>query len=308
MKMKVFMDNDLKLDGDRNVFGIGAFDGFHRGHQKLVELLNNYQREGYKAGIISFFPHPDVILKRVKYQPLFPPEERIKQVEEMGLDLFIIIKFTYSIAKMGAEEFAEQWLRKKFNAKIIVIGENFTFGYEGKGDRKTLENLGKKLGFEVKTVPLLKFNGFPISSSRIRKAINDGDMEKVASLLGKPYYLRGKVIKGEGIGKKMGFPTANIFTIWKMLPPDGVYAVICEINNKRKVGALHIGPRVTFGKTKRAIEVHIIGFDGDIYGKEIKVSFIKRIRGTIKFKNIKELQSRIREDIKEIALITSSFL
>lgn len=308
MKIRVFMDDNLQLPLGKNIFGLGAFDGFHRGHQKILEILKSYQENGYRAGIISFFPHPDVVLKRVKYQPLFPPEERIKQVEEIGLDYFIIIKFTPSLAMVRAEEFAEEWLKRKFNAESVVIGENFTFGYMGEGNSKLLESLGKKLGFEVKIVSLVEHDGKPVSSSRIREAINNGNMEDIPNLLGRFYYLRGIVVKGEEIGRKLGFPTANISTTWRMIPPDGVYAVICEINNVKRAGALHIGPRITFGKTKRTIEVHIIDFDENLYGREIKISFIKRVRGTMKFKNADELKKRIGEDIEEVRKITSPFL
>lgn len=300
--MKVFFGKGLRMKEGRYAYAIGAFDGLHAGHLSIVEELRKLKGRGYIPALISFFPHPDAFVKKEGIKLLFPLEERIHQFAEAGMEVVVLLKFDREIAGMEPEDFVRKVLRENLKAKYAIIGRNFTFGKEGKGNAELFLTLSRKNGIHGKVVELVHRDGEVLSSSAIRKRVEMGDVEGASRFLGYNFYIRGKVIKGDGMGRKIGFPTANLHTRWKLLPADGVYACLCDVEGKRGrfKGAANIGPRPTFGRMEKSVEVHIIDFKDDIYGRDVKLEFVKRIRDVKKFPGRDDLLRQIEEDIKRV--------
>lgn len=299
--MKVYFGNEVWLPESNYAYPIGAFDGFHKGHRAILEELKKFREKNSIPSIVSFFPHPDAIFRK-NTNFLFPIEERIKQVEKAGIDVMILLRFSDDLAELAPEEFVKIFLKERLHASWVVIGKNFTFGKGGEGDSNLLIKLCKKYGLNAKAIDLVYQDGRVVSSSFIGEELRKGNVERVRELLGYDFYIKGKVIKGDGIGRKIGFPTANIESWWKVIPEDGVYAFICEIEgiNRKFRGALSIGPKPTFGKIERTIEIHILEFDGYIYGREITVWFLKRLRDIMKFRTVEGLAKQIKKDIMDV--------
>jgi len=303
--IKVYFDIKPEVRG-RHAYAVGAFDGIHRGHRFIIQELKKLKEKNCTPSVLSFFPHPDAILKKNTCF-LFPIEERIRQMEKEGIETAVILKFDRKIAEMGAEQFVKTFLKEEIDAEWIIVGKNFTFGKKGEGDSELLVKMCSKYGINAKVVELFSWEGKPVSSSLIREELKKGSVERAGELLGYNYYIRGKVIKGDGLGKKIGFPTANIYPFWTPVIPDGVYATFCEIEGRtgKFAGALSIGPRPTFNKVEKVIEVYILEFKDEIYGREIKIEFLKRIRGIKKFESVRELVRQIERDVSEVKKITN---
>jgi len=303
--IRVYFDRKPEIKG-RYAYAVGAFDGIHRGHRFILQELKKLKEKKYIPSILSFFPHPDAILKK-NTDFIFPVEERIRQMENEGIETIVFLKFDWEIAEMEAEEFVKTILKNELDASWVIAGKNFTFGKSGEGDSELLVRLCSKYGIKANVIDLFSSeDGKPISSSLIREEMKKGNVERAVELLGYNYYIRGKVIRGDGLGRKIGFPTSNIYPFWKVIIPDGVYATRCEIEGKKGkfAGALSIGPRPTFNKIERVIEVYILDFKDNIYGREIKIEFLKRIREIKKFGNAQELVKQIERDVKEVQKIT----
>lgn len=305
--MRVYFDSQPEIEG-RCAYAVGAFDGIHRGHRFILEELKKLKKENYIPSILSFFPHPDVLFQK-NTDFIFPIEERIRQIENEGIDRMVFLKFDKEIAEMEPEEFVRKFLKKRLNADIVIAGKNFTFGKRGMGNWEMLIRLCTKYGIKAKIIELLSYRGKTVSSSFIRKELKKGNVNTAADLLGYNYYIRGKVIKGDGVGRKLGFPTANIHPFWKAILPDGVYGTRCEIEGKKGkfAGALSIGPKPTFNKTERVVEVYLLDFKDDIYGRTIKIEFLKRIREIKRFRSPKELVDQIERDVGEVRKINLTF-
>jgi riboflavin kinase/FMN adenylyltransferase len=304
--MRIYFDREPEVKG-RYAYAVGAFDGIHRGHKFILQELKKLKEKNCIPSILSFFPHPDSILKK-NTSFLFPIEERIRQMEREGIETAVFLKFDREIAEMDAEEFVKTILKNKLDAEWVIVGKNFTFGKRGEGDSELLIKMCSKYGINAKVVELFSCDGNPVSSSLIREELKKGSVERAGELLGYNYYIRGRVIKGDGLGRKIGFPTANIYSFWKPIIPDGVYATFCEVEGKtgKFAGALSIGPRPTFNKIERVIEVYILDFKDEIYARKIKIEFLKRIRGIKKFGNAKELVNQIERDVSEVRKIAMS--
>lgn len=276
---------------------VGSFDGLHLGHQKILNLMKD---TGGLTTVLTFEPHPQTIVK-----PEFPPppqltdrEERIELFRQIGIDRLLFAKFDEKFAAMSAEEYVGKILAGTLRVRNIFIGPNHKFGRDRSGDVELLRKMGSELNFHVHVVDPVILGDEVVSSSRIRRKLTAGDALTAYKMLGKPYNLIGSVIKGEGRGRKLGFPTANIngISAGKLMPPPGIYSTITDVGGDVWRSVSHIGPRPTFDVAAPTIESHLIDFDGDLYGKEIKIGLIRKQREIIAFDNIKSLISQMMFD------------
>lgn len=302
--MKVFTDKDVQQgDGLKSivrggaVVTIGNFDGVHLGHQAILSLVKQRARELLvPAVVITFDPHPRKVLTAPEYLKLLSnKKQKCQLLKEFGIDILVTLKFDKSFASQTAAEFIERWLMK-FNPKVVVVGYDFSFGRGGAGTLEILKEEGKMRGFLVEVVEASRVDGMVVSSSKIRNLIEAGEIAKANKLLGRPYSLIGPVVKGHGRGRKIGFPTANIDSSAEIVPADGVYAGEVILDGKALPAMVNIGTNPTFEDLARTIEACILNFDRDIYGQEVEVRFLERIRPEIKFKSVEELVKQIEKD------------
>ncbi len=281
------------------VLTLGNFDGVHLGHQKIFNAVKEEARKiDGEAIIFTFDPHPLQVLAPQRCPPFITPfKKKLMLVEMLGIDVIIVAIFDLGIANITPEAFVKQILVDKIGPKKILVGYNYYFGKDRKGNVEMLIHLGKKFGFEVKVIGALKVNDTPVSSSKIRELIQDGQMGQAAQLLGRNYRLMGKVIWGSGRGKDLGVPTANLEILNGLYPKTGVYAVEVIIGNKTYLGVADVGYNPTFGKNPLSVEVHILDFSRDIYGEEIQLVFYERIRDEKAFKSPDSLIRQMRKDI-----------
>jgi riboflavin kinase/FMN adenylyltransferase len=284
----------------RSIVTIGNFDGLHLGHQELIKRIIRRAKETSSVSmVVTFRPHPLKILAPEKCPPLISIyEEKIGLFEKLGIDVLVKIPFTLDFSAMEPREFVKNVLCELLGAKEIFVGYNYRFGKGRKGDIRMLKALGEELGFVVREIDQVSLDGEVISSTRIRQLLKDGDVEHAAKLLGRRYALSGIVVKGDGRGRGLGVPTANIAPRHAIVPSNGVYAVGLFVRDKYYSGIVNIGVRPTFDTKSLAIEVHIFDFDEDIYGEEITVYFISKMRGEKKFQNAESLIKQIHADIK----------
>ncbi len=283
---------------------IGSFDGLHEGHRTLIKnVVNEYE---YTPTIASFWPHPREILFKETRLRLDLPSEKLPLLEDLGIKQLVLIPFDLNLSRLSAEDFINKILIKQLQARTISVGENFRFGYQRSGDIKTIENSIKSKNIKLNIVPLLKDQNGRISSSRVRQLLLQSDLKNAKALLKRPYSFSGRVVKGKGLGKSIGFPTANLeIDGRKFLPGEGVYAAwSTEINSGNKFeSVMNLGPQPTINPlSPSAVEVHIIDKNINLYDLELLVEPVKMIRTQIKFSNIEELSNQISKD-KELAKI-----
>ena len=282
------------------VVTVGTFDGVHRGHWEVLEAVRaEAGRVGMPAVLVTFHPHPlRVVRPDEAPQLLTTPLEKKEILAESALDYAVFIPFTHVLKSYPPERFVREILIDRLRMRHLVIGYDHGFGRGRSGDVDTLREIGARLGFGVHVVGALTTNGDAISSSKIRTALREGRVEEAARGLGRPYSLRGPVIRGDGRGRALGFPTANIQVTdpHKLLPREGVYAVCATLRNGTHRGVLHLGPRPTFKGSPPSVEIHLFDFEGDLYGEEIRVDFCARIREIHHFASRDELVEAIRAD------------
>jgi riboflavin kinase / FMN adenylyltransferase len=282
---------------------IGNFDGIHLGHQLIIRrLVEEARREKCPATVISFDPHPKMVLhpERRPFYLITSLEEKIRLLAGLDVDAFILIPFSLEYARTTAEEFVRGVLEERLHIRKIIIGHDYTFGRGKEGDEAFLSTFGRRLGFGVEVMNAVRVGETTVSSTRIREALLAGEVRLAASLLGRPYNLGGRVIAGNRRGVRLGFPTANIRPEKELVPARGVYAVQVLLDGIRRQGALSIGINPTFTDGKRSIEVHILDFHEDIYDKTLDMLFIERLRDEIRFTTPEELIARIDRDIAQV--------
>src|SRR5512147_2297012 len=285
---------------EESVVTIGSFDGVHRGHQSLIAGVREAALKANRAAVVmTFFPHPSVVLGRAQPFYLTAPEEKLVQLNQAGADLLVEMPFTTETAQIRAADFVEL-LRQHLRLRELWIGHDFALGYKREGDAEFLTKLGQARGFAVHVADPLTNDGEIISSSNIRTALREGDVAHAAKLLGRPFRLSGKVVRGDGRGKTIGVPTANL-DVWQdhAIPANGVYACRAWVGHIPHRAAVNIGtrPTVTY-ETRRTVEAHLLGFDKDLYGLNIALDFFERLRGEQKFANVQELVTQIKSDIE----------
>lgn len=290
---------------------IGVFDGVHIGHRKVILSAVSAAREsGLKSVALTFNPHPAKVLNpKSKIPSLISLGHRIKLIEECGVDTLIILKFTNSFSRVTPEKFVKNVLMNRLRVRELYIGENFNFGYGAGGSAKGLLRMGKIYGFKVKIVRSIKVTARVVSSTLIRSLIMGGKLDLAAKFLGRPVSIFGTVVKGVRLARQLGYPTANINPHHEVIPPCGVYAVRVKCAGRIYGGVLNIGVRPTFFSPRDeepAIEVHIFRFRGTIYGRDIEVFFVKKLRNEIRFGNENDLIAQIQRDAKEATSVLKS--
>ena len=281
------------------ILTIGTFDGVHLGHKKIIKKLVKSAKENkLRSCILTFFPHPRNFLSKSNDLKMINTIREKKEIlDELGVDELIIQEFNDEFSNLNANEFIKHLL-KFCEIKEIIVGFNHKFGKDREAGIDELKIYGKKYGFDVCEIDAFDINQINISSTKIRNAIGAGEVELCNEYLGYNFSIDGNIVKGKSIGKKIGFPTANIRVEenYKILPKNGVYFVSCKIRNIQKFGMMNIGFNPTFGNKKLTIEVNIFDFNQEVYGENIKIEFIKFIRNEIKFQNIDELIKQIKID------------
>jgi riboflavin kinase / FMN adenylyltransferase len=295
----------LPLDGRGTVVTVGTFDGVHRGHWEVLKEIGRRARAtDRRAVLVTFHPHPLRIV-RPEFAPalLTTPDEKKEILAESGLDYVVFLRFTKALSKFSPSRFVEQILVRHMGVQELVIGYDHGFGRGRSGDAETLRTLGARLGFGVDVVPPVPMGDTPVSSTRIREAVAAGEMGVAREGLGRPYSLRGVVVRGEGRGRTIGFPTANLQIGYgdKLLPGPGIYAVRALLRRGNFAGALHVGPRPTFQGSSPSIELHLLDFDSgtDLYGAEVRVDILERIREVRAFGSVEELTQQIERDVRQ---------
>jgi len=291
--------NDFKGDLPYVVVTLGNFDGVHRGHQKLFNNAISMAKTHHGTSIIlTFDPHPLKLLHpEIVIPQITPMDVKLQLLSNSGMDRVILQPFTHDFAKINAEDFIENILVKCLNPEIVIVGQNFRFGKDKKGDISFLKKLGKKLGYMVLEVEHVMDNDIVVSSSVIRSDIQNGSMVRAEKFLGRPYMIAGSVVQGDNRGREIGFPTANIETTHELIPPNGVYAVLVKIRNEFKNAVANIGVRPTFNKSERTIEVHLLDYDNSLYHHDLSIYFIKKLRDEVRFESVEALINKIKNDI-----------
>ena len=298
--MRIF-DNLKSYSSEKeSILTIGTFDGVHIGHNKILKrLIQDSKKNNLSSLVMTFFPHPRMILnKSHEIKMIDTIDEKINLLEKTGLDNLIIHPFDNNFSKIRAKEFVEEILVKKLKIKEIIIGYDHKFGKDREASVEDLKKFGKDYMFTVKEIPAQEIDSIAISSTKIRNAILNGEIEKCNKFLGRNFILTGKVVYGEGLGKKIDFPTANIEIkeTYKIIPKNGVYLVKTKINSNTYFGMMNIGIRPTVGGTNKSLEIHYFNFKDNIYGKNVSIEIIKKIRDEEKFSSIDQLKIQLKKD------------
>lgn len=287
---------------------IGVFDGVHLGHKYLLSQLTKQAREqDLLSGVVTFNRHPHEVLSPQSKLPFLTDlTQRINLLKNEGVAAIITLSFTRELAQLSARRFVSL-LKKYLRMRGMVIGADFVLGQNQEGNANILRSLGQDMKFSVTVIPPVMINGEVVSSTAIRNALADGDMKKVLNLVGRSFSLNGRVTKGAGRGGELGFPTANLdIDPGQALPAEGVYATWAYINAQAYQSMTNIGRQPTFGGSQRVVEVYILDFHGNLYGRELKIDLIERLRGEKRFDTPEELKKQITEDIKRGRAILSS--
>ena len=298
--MRIF-DNLKSYSSEKeSILTIGTFDGVHIGHNKILKrLIQDSKKNNLSSLVMTFFPHPRMILnKSHEIKMIDTIDEKINLLEKTGLDNLIIHPFDNNFSKIRAKEFVEEILVKKLKIKEIIIGYDHKFGKDREASVEDLKKFGKDYMFTVKEIPAQEIDSIAISSTKIRNAILNGEIEKCNKFLGRNFILTGKVVYGDGLGKKIDFPTANIEIkeTYKIIPKNGVYLVKTKINSNTYFGMMNIGIRPTVGGTNKSLEIHFFNFKDNIYGKNVSIEIIKKIRDEEKFSSIDQLRIQLKKD------------
>jgi riboflavin kinase/FMN adenylyltransferase len=280
---------------------LGNFDGVHLGHAALLaELRRQAQALAIPTVALTFDPHPLQLLRPDRFEPvLTTTADRAELIHAAGADHVLVLRTTPELLHLSATGFFEQVIRQGLKARALVEGENFGFGRNREGNVQTLATLCRQADIAFTVLPRFPREGAAVSSSRVRQALQRGAVDEAAVLLGRPYRLGGSVAGGQSRGRKLGFPTANIERPETLVPGDGVYAVRAWHEGRSWPGAANVGPNPTFGEQARKVEVHLIGFAGDLYGRRLAVDFLARLRDTRAFSGVPELVEQLRRDVEQ---------
>lgn len=304
--MKIFHSIKDFSSPKKTILTLGTFDGVHIGHKKILEkVIQHTHGEEYESLVLTFFPHPRMILQeRSEIKLLNTISEKVSLLDQLGIQNLVIHPFDESFSRLTAEEFVKTVLVEQFKIQKIIIGYDHRFGRNRTADINNLIEFGEKYNFEVEQISAQEINAISVSSTKIRNAIQEGDMLLANKYLGYDYFLTGTVIQGKQLGRTIGFPTANlkIEEDYKLIPLKGVYIVSSQINNQEVFGMMNIGLNPTVGGENLSVEIHYLDFEADLYNQQITVSILKRIRGEEKFDSITLLKEQIEKDKKEFLL------
>ena len=283
------------------ILTIGVFDGVHRGHQHLLKrVVEEASREGMLSGVLTFVNHPrSVLVPDTCISYITSVEDRLTLLKEAGIDMVIPLHFDMELSRLRAHEFTGL-LQERLRMAGLVMGYNFAMGYKREGTPETLATIGNEQGFFVNVVDAVSVEGGRVSSTVIRNSVTAGDVAGASELLGRPFSLCGKVVVGDGRGKTLGFPTANLdYSEDRLVPGNGVYATWACVGDDRYMAATNVGVRPTFGENERAVEAFLLDFDGDLYGKDVTLEFVGRLRDELRFESAEALVTQMHVDVEQ---------
>jgi riboflavin kinase/FMN adenylyltransferase len=281
------------------VLALGNFDGLHRGHLKIIERVRRGAAEhGGAPMAMTFDPHPSRVVRPDKAPPLLmTKEQRLEAFERAGISAVAVVRFTSELSKWDPETFVRTVLVDWLRVSEVWVGANFLFGHDRSGNFSTLRTLGQRYGFRADKIDPVRYKEFVVSSTRIRRLVSEGRMDEAGALLGHQFYLDGRVVPGAHRGRELGFPTANLETSNELLPPNGVYATMTTIDGIVHPSITNVGVRPTFGDTtKTIIEAYVLGYEGDLYGRQVRLGFVQRLRDERKFDDVDALRAQIEAD------------
>ncbi|RTY88431.1 bifunctional riboflavin kinase/FAD synthetase [Flavobacterium sp. RSP15] len=300
--MKIFHSINDFASPKKTILTLGTFDGVHIGHKKILnKLIQNTENENYESLVLTFFPHPRMVLQEHSDLKLLNTiAEKIDLLGKIGIENLVIHPFDETFSRLTAEEFVSTILVDRFHIHKIIIGHDHRFGRNRTADIDDLIAFGKEYNFEVEQISVQEINAISVSSTKIRKALLEGNMALANEYLGYDYSLKGKIIQGKQLGRTIGFPTANlkIEENYKLIPQNGVYIVQSSINQKTVFGMMNIGFNPTVDGQNQSIEIHYFDFDADLYNQDISVSILQRIRSEQKFESVDILKGQLEKDKK----------
>ena len=300
MALKIHKGANAFKGEKQTVVTIGTFDGVHAGHQKIIKrLVDAAKIENLESVIFTFFPHPRMVLQKESGLKLINTiEERTEILEKTGIDHLVVHPFTQQFSRLTAQEFVRDILVNRLKAKKVIIGYDHRFGRNRTADINTLKQFGEEYGFDVEEITKQEVDQVAVSSTKIRNALLEGRVEKANSYMQSPFCLTGKVVKGRGLGKEFNYPTANlnIEEDYKLIPKNGVYVVCSKIEGERFFGMMNIGTNPTVGGKDQTIETYFFNLDRDLYGAELKIEMLVRIRNDKKFDSVNALKIAMKQD------------
>lgn len=287
---------------------IGNFDGVHRGHQSmLATLISRARAAGTRAVVMTFDPHPIALLRPQQTPPaLSLLDHKLELFERHGIDTVVVYPTDAALLRLTPDEFFRNIIENELNAVGLVEGPNFFFGQKRAGNVQTLSRLCAAASRSLEVVPAVLVNGQMISSSEVRSRIASGRIAEAVAMLGHPYRIRGRVVAGAARGRTIGFPTANLDGVTTLLPPDGVYAGVCVVENRSYAAAINLGPNPTFGEGARKFEVHLLDFAGDLYGRTLDVDLLARVRDVVRFESSDALKQQLKEDLAAVHALANA--
>ena len=280
------------------VLALGNFDGLHRGHQKIIERVKRGAAEhGGSPMAMTFDPHPPRIVRPDKAPPLLMTKaQRLDALHRAGIQCVAVVRFTRELSQWDPDTFVRTVLAEWLRVSEVWVGANFLFGHDRSGNFTSLRTLGQRYGFRADKIDPVRYKDFVVSSTRIRRLVSEGRLDEAGALLGHPYYLDGTIVEGSRRGREIGFPTANMKTENELPPPHGVYATTMTIDGIVHAGLTNIGTRPTFGETATTIETHVLGYSGDLYGRDVRLGFVLRLRDERRFDDVDSLKAQIEAD------------
>lgn len=307
---RYFGSSSVEVSSFRNpAVTIGVFDGLHRGHAHVIEHLGAFaDRVGGEAVVVTFDTHPMAVIAGAPPRHILSTEHRLLLLERMGVDAALVLPFDEATRRTPFDEFTRDILVSRIGVRGLLFGYNSNFGFEGKGTPASVAPLGAAHAFEIVEAPAIQVEGAPISSSRIRTAIERGDFAAVGAMLGRPHALYGTVVRGDGRGRQLGFPTANVDLGGEIVPPRGVYQVVAELRGQRYAAVANLGLRPTFAGGAQGLppepilEVYIPNVDFEFYGAHMEVEFVRKIRDERTFPSREALVAQIRDDVASLGM------
>ena len=310
--MEVIYNIDNYIPKKRAILTIGTFDGVHVGHQKIIsDLVAKSKKEDLCPLVLTFFPHPRMVLQKDSQLKMIDTlEEKRQLLEALGIEFLIIQPFTTEFSRLTAIEYTRDFLVNGLSISKLIIGYDHRFGRNREATIEDLKNFGLDYNFNVEEIPVQDIASISISSTKIRNAINKGEIKKANQYLGRPFCLSGTIVKGDKIGRKIGFPTANLYVKekYKLKPQNGVYLVRCHLNNKKYFGMMNVGKRPTVSGKETQIETYFFDFDGELYGKKLNINLLEKIRNEQKYDSLESLCNQLSIDQKSCQKLIPKYL
>ena len=310
--MEVIYNIDNYIPKKRAILTIGTFDGVHVGHQKIIsDLVAKSKKEDLCPLVLTFFPHPRMVLQKDSQLKMIDTlEEKRQLLEALGIEFLIIQPFTTEFSRLTAIEYTRDFLVNGLSISKLIIGYDHRFGRNREATIEDLKNFGLDYNFNVEEIPVQDIASISISSTKIRNAINKGEIKKANQYLGRPFCLSGTIVKGDKIGRKIGFPTANLYVEeeYKLKPQNGVYLVRCHFNNQKYFGMMNVGKRPTVSGKETQIETYFFNFDGELYGKKLNINLLEKIRNEQKYDSLESLCNQLSIDQKSCQKLIPKYL